>query len=400
MTASRNGRDKVTTQIISARGGRARKMLRVHAVLGAAAILALSGPIISGPPIETQAAGSTGSPGSAWAWGYNVYGQLGTGTTTNSSTPVAVSLPPFGITVTAIAGGGLHSLARTSTGQVLAWGYNHEGELGNGTTTDSSTPVAVSLPSGTTVTAIAGGLSHSLALTSTGQVLAWGYNGHGELGNGTTTNSSTSVAVSLPSGTRVTAIAGGGQHSLALTSTGQVLAWGYNGLGQLGNGTTTNSSTPVAVSLPSGTTVTAIDGGGDHSLALTSTGQVLAWGLNAYGQLGNGTTTNSSTPVAISLPSGTTVTAIAGGGDHSLALTSSGQVLAWGLNAYGQLGNGTTTNSSIPVQVSLPSGTTVTAIAGGGSHSLALTSSGQVLAWGYNGQGQLGNGTPTARRTP
>src|SRR5450759_4373963 len=329
MTASRNGRDKVTTQIISARGGRARKMLRVHAVLGAAAILALSGTIISGPPIETQAAGSTGSPGSAWAWGYNVYGQLGNGTTTNSSTPVAVT---NGTSVTAIAGGASHSLALTSTGQVLAWGYNGYGQLGNATTTSSTSPVVVSLPSGTTVTAISAGSDHSLALTSSGQVLAWGDNAYGELGNGSITNSSTPVAVSLPSGTTVTAIAAGYNHSLALTSSGQVLAWGYNGDGELGNGTTTSSSIPVAVSLPSGTTVTAIAGGGQHSLALTSTGQVLAWGYNGYGELGNGSIFQSNTPVAVSLPSGTTVTAIAGGFFHSLALTSAGQVLAWGSN--------------------------------------------------------------------
>jgi alpha-tubulin suppressor-like RCC1 family protein len=363
-------------------------------------MLALLGTIISGPPIETQAAGSSVVvSGSAWAWGNNNDGQLGNGTITNSSTPVAVSLAS-GTTVTAIAGGSYHSLALSSSGRVLAWGNNVDGELGNGTTTNSSTPVAVSLASGTTVTAIAGGGYHSLALTSTGQVLAWGYNSFGELGNGTTSSSTTPVAVSLPSGTTVTAIAGGSYHSLALTSSGQVLAWGDNVEGELGNGTTTSSSTPVQVSLPSGTIVTAIAGGGYHSLALTSSGQVLAWGNNAYGQLGNGTTTNSSTPVAVSLPSGTTVTAIAGGGSHSLALTSSGQVLAWGDNAQGELGNGTTTNSSIPVAVSLPSGTTVTAIAGGSYHSLALTSSGQVLAWGNNAQGELGNGTTTYSSTP
>jgi alpha-tubulin suppressor-like RCC1 family protein len=283
-------------------------MLRVHAVLGAAAMLALSGTIISGPPIETQAAGSTGSPGSAWAWGYNAYGQLGNGTTTNSLTPVQVSLPS-GTTVTAIAGGGNHSLALTSTGQVLAWGYNVHGQLGNGTTTNSSTPVAVSLPPfGITVTAIAGGLTHSLARTSTGQVLAWGYNVHGQLGNGTTTITgcfciSTPVAVSLPSGTTVTAIAGGGSVSLALTSTGQVLAWGDNQLGQLGNGSFPDSNIPVAVSLPSGTTVIAIAGGGVHDLALTSTGQVLAWGFNGDGELGNGSFNDSRIPVAVSLPS-------------------------------------------------------------------------------------------------
>jgi alpha-tubulin suppressor-like RCC1 family protein len=369
-------------------------------VLGAAATLALFGTIISGPPIETRAAGSSVVvSGSAWAWGMNNYGQLGNGTTTTTgcgciSTPVAVSLPS-GTTVTAIAGGQFHSLALTSSGQVLAWGNNGDGELGNGTTTDSSTPVAVSLPSGTTVTAIAGGSYHSLALTSSGQVLAWGSNNRGQLGNGTTTYSSIPVPVSLPSGTTATAIAGGGYHSLALTSTGQVLAWGNNVQGELGNGTTTDSSTPVPVSLPSGTTVTAIAGGFEYSLALTSTLHVLAWGLNANGELGNGTTTNSSTPVAVSQPWGTYVTAIAGGLFHSLALTSTGQVLDWGYNGEGELGNGTTTNSSTPVPVSLPSGTTVTAIAGGQDHSLALTSSGQVLAWGYNAEGELGNGTTT-----
>jgi alpha-tubulin suppressor-like RCC1 family protein len=377
-------------------------------------MLALVGTFISASPIETQAAGSTGSPGLAWAWGSNSYGQLGNGTTTNSSTPVAVSLPS-GTTVTAVAGGGSHSLALTSSGQVLAWGANYNGQLGNGTTTTTgcgciSTPVQVSLPSGTSVTAIAGGYGHSLALTSTGQVLAWGLNNYGQLGNGTTTNSSTPFPVSVPAGTTITAIAGGGQHSLALTSSGQVLAWGYNFYGQLGNGTTTSSNTPVAVSLPSGTTVTAIIGGLYHSLALTSSGQVLAWGRNSEGELGNGTTTITgcsciSTPVQVSLPSGTTVIAIAAGGLDSLALTSTGQVLAWGSNGSGELGNGTTTTTgclciSIPVQVSLPSGTTVTAIAGGSGHSLALTSTGQVLAWGYNYYGELGNGTITNSSIP
>src|SRR5450756_958155 len=317
-------RDRVTTRTTAPRGVGARKGPRVLAALGLAAMLALSGTIISGSPIGTQAAGSIAVvSGSAWAWGDNGFGQLGNGTTADSNTPVAVSLPA-GTTVTAIAGGGFHSLALTSSGQVLAWGYNFNGQLGNGTTADSSIPVAVSLPSGTTVTAIAGGGQHSLALTSSGQVLAWGFNYSGQLGNGTTSTTgcfciSTPVAVSLPSGTTVTAIAGGGSHSLALTSNGQVLAWGYNGEGELGNGTTTiQSNTPVAVSLPSGTTVTAIAGGFSHSLALTSTGQVLAWGRNLEGELGNGTTTNSSTPVVVSAIRA--AVAISGGGYYSLAI--------------------------------------------------------------------------------
>jgi alpha-tubulin suppressor-like RCC1 family protein len=378
-----------------------------------AATLALSATFITGSRIATRAAGAAGFPGSPWAWGLNSYGQLGNGTTNGSTIPATVFLPA-GATATAIAGGLNHSLALTSTGQVLAWGNNSSGQLGNGGTTTSTIANSVNLPVGTTVTAIAAGYSHSLALTSNGQVLAWGDNAYGQLGNGTTTTSTTPIVVSLPSGITVTAIAAGssGSHSLALTSTGQVLAWGINNVGQLGNGTNSTVgcrciTSPVQVLLPSGTTVTALASNTDHSLALTSTGGVLAWGSNSSGQLGNSTltTTYSNTPVPVGLPSGTTITAIAAGNFHSLALTTSGQVFAWGANGSGQLGNGTTTTSGCwciitPAAVSLPSGTSVTAVAGGNDYSLALTSTGQALAWGYNFNGQLGNGTTTNSSTP
>jgi len=165
-------------------------MPRALALLGAAAMLALSSTTLSASPIRAQAAGSTNLPGTAWAWDYNYNGTLGNGTNTSSTSPVAVSLPS-GTTVTAISAGSEQSLALTSTGGVLAWGNNSYRQLGNGSTNNSNTPVAVSLPSGTTVTAIAGGGNHSLALTPTGQVLAWGFNYTGQLGNGTTTDSST-----------------------------------------------------------------------------------------------------------------------------------------------------------------------------------------------------------------
>src|SRR5665213_2705019 len=161
---------------------------------------------------------------------------------------------------------------------------------------------------------------------------------------------------------------------------GSVLAWGYNGYGELGNGTITSSNVPVAVSagaIPPGTTITQIAAEGDRSLALSSSGQVYAWGYNGQGELGDGSTTNSDTPVAVSagaIPGGTTITQIAGGGSHSLALSSTGQLYTWGLNVYGQLGDGTTTNSDVPVAVSagaIPAGATITQIAAGALHSLA-----------------------------
>jgi len=149
----------------------------------------------------------------------------------------------------------------------------------------------------------------------------------------------------------ITAIAGGGTHSLALKNDGTVWAWGYNGYGQLGNGGTyTTSNVPVQASGLTGG-ITAIMGGHHHSLALKNDGTVWAWGYNYYGQLGNGTNTNSNVPVRVSGLAG--ITKIAGGGLHSLALKNDGTVWAWGYNYYGQLGNGIYSASNVPVRVSM-----------------------------------------------
>jgi len=310
------------------------------------------------------------------------------------------------VKVTAVAGGLFHVLAVTSTGAVFAWGWNIVGQLGDGSTNGSDVPVKVRLPGGgAKVTAVAAGYAHSVALTSTGAVLAWGKNYNGDLGNGSTTDSDVPVRVDMPASTKVTAVAAGSEHNLAVTSTGAVLAWGYNADGQLGNGSTGTSDVPVNVSLPTGTKVTGVAAGALQSMALTSTGAVLAWGYNADGELGDGTKTISDVPVKVKLPPGTKVTAIAAGGflygvggitagpDHSLAVTSTGAVLAWGYNADGELGDGSRTNSDVPMKVKLHAGMKVTAVAAGDLHSLALTSTRAVLAWGGNNFGQLGDGS-------
>jgi alpha-tubulin suppressor-like RCC1 family protein len=355
--------------------------------------------------LTTIAGGSPAqaAPNVATSWGNNQQGQLGDGTHEGpekcfegracSTAPVLVS----GSSGASAVDGGLdYGLALLGSGTALGWGENEFGQLGNGTTKNSDVAVAVSGLSG--ATAVSAGSTHSLALLGNGSVMAWGANSHGQLGNGSTESSDVPVAVSGLSG--VTAISAGGGFSLALLSNGTVDAWGNNANGQLGNGTTESSDVPVAVSGLSG--VTAISAGEGHALALLSNGTVMAWGIGFNGQLGNGGTEDSDVPVKVSGLSG--VSAVAAGGFHSLALLGNGTVKAWGDNASGQLGDGTSSGpeqcgtipfscSRTPVAVSGLSG--VTAIAGGGDHSLALLGRGLVLSWGSNSLGQLGVGTST-----
>jgi len=361
--------------------------------------------------------------GTVWAWGRNEYGQLGDGTRTDRFTPVQVKGPggsDWLTDVQAVAAGGYHSLALKTDGTVWAWGRNNGGQLGDGTTTDRLTPVQVVGPGGsdwlTDVQAVAAGVGHSLALKTDGTVWAWGWNEFGQLGDGTTTNSSTPVQVVGPGGsgwlTDVQAVAAKWGHSLALKTDGTVWAWGGNWCGQLGDGTTTNSSTPVQVVGPGGsgwlTDVQAVAAGVEHSLALKTDGTVWAWGRNEYGQLGDGTTTDRYMPVQVKGPGGsdrlTDVKAVAARWDHSLALKTDGTVWAWGRNNSGQLGDGTTTDRLTPVQVVGPGGsgwfTDVQAVAAGLHHSLALKTDGTVWAWGANWYGQLGDGTTTDSSTP
>jgi alpha-tubulin suppressor-like RCC1 family protein len=358
------------------------------------------------------------------AWGNNYSGQLGDETYGNNRTrPVKVG-GLRGAKVEALAAGQGHTLALKNDGTVLAWGYNRDGELGNGTNEDSPTPGLVKDfrdPSGhlSGVRAVAAGSSHSLALKEDGTVWAWGYNFDGQLGDGTKANSTRPVRVGKLQG--VEAIAAGAFFSLALKEDGTVWAWGSNASGQdnkvsgqLGEDAITSSDTPVEVG-DLGGGVKQIAAGASHSLALKEDSSVWAWGDNFFGELGDGSTkTHSPKPVRVSDLEG--VRAIEGGGSFSLALKEDGTVRAWGYNQYGQLGKGAASNvkeakcentaepgasqvvssctdSTTPVRVVELSG--VEAIAAGSVHGLALKEDGTVWVWGANDQGQLGNGTKT-----
>ncbi len=334
--------------------------------------------------------------GTVMSWGYDSNGQLGDGgTNTDKSFPVSV----VGLTgITGVAGGYYHSLAVDNSGNVWSWGDDARGQLGdNATLTAYSTPVAVTSISG--VSAVSAGWYHSIALDNTGKVWGWGYDQvYGAVGdNAALVNQPTPVAVSPAWGVNtITAISAGEYHSLALDNTGKVWAWGMGTYGQLGNGGNSVQPTPVAVTASWGSnTIIAIAAGGTHSLALDNTGKVWSWGQDNNGQLGdNAALSNQSVPVAVSVPWPGTITAISAGQSSSFAIDNTGKVWAWGFDQfYGSLGdNATLADQPTPVPVSIAWGTnTITAIASGSRHSLVIDNTGLLWGWGQDINGQIGD---------
>ena len=334
--------------------------------------------------------------GTLWAWGRNTYGQLGN--TTNNGTDNANPTPAqVGAAVyTHLAAGQYHSLGLRGDGTLWAWGDNIYGQLGNATNTGTDTANPTPTQVAGTYTQLAAGLSHSLALQADGSLLAWGHNLLGQLGSSTNSGTNTANPTPLPvAGTYVQLVAGA-NHSLGLRADGTLWAWGNNDRGQLGT-TVGFMSTPVTSPTQATGTYVQIAAGGFHSLGLTASGTLYAWGSNDTGQLSNAAPTGSGTNInAPTLVTGT-YSQVSAGNAHSLALRADGTLWAWGNNSNGQLGIGNTITASTPTQEATQA-TTWTALATGSaaSFSLARTPSGLVFAsTGQNGDGQLGDGTTT-----
>ena len=333
------------------------------------------------------------SDGGLRCWGENSAGQIGDGSTTDRPTPVSVSGLTSG--VGSVDAGFNHTCSVSSSGGLKCWGYNYWGNVGDGSTTDQTLPVdVVGLGSG--VASVSAGGSHTCALTQAGSIKCLGYNLYGQLGDGSTTRRITPVDVAGLNAIAAT-VSAGENHTCAVTAASALKCWGYNFSGQVGDGTTTNRAIPIDVPGMDGG-VLAVAPAGWHTCALTSGGGVKCWGRNSSGQLGDGTTTDRLAPVDVTgLSSG--VAALVAGFDHTCAITSGGGLKCWGENGSGQLGDGTTTDRPAPVDVvGLDSG--VTAVAPWFGHTCALTSAGGVKCWGSNSSGQLGDGTTADRTIP
>ncbi|MCL2280617.1 IPT/TIG domain-containing protein, partial [Candidatus Saccharibacteria bacterium] len=392
-----------------------------------------------------------------YCWGGNTNGQLGDNTTTqrNVPTPIYDSVSGTkngliaGKTVKQISAGGGHTCAIASDNKAYCWGLNGNGQLGDNTTTNKSVPTLIrdtstgtnnGLIAGKTVKQIVASnfLSngHTCAIASDDTAYCWGSNStYGQLGDNTTTNksvptpiynSSTGTNNGLIAGKTVKQISAGNYHTCAIASDDTAYCWGNNGNGQLGDNTTTNKSVPTLIrdtstgtnnGLIAGKTVKQISASGNHTCAIASDDTVYCWGNNAQGQLGDNTAVNKSvsTPVYNSV-TGTTNGLIAGktvkqiaaaSGGHTCAIASDDTVYCWGYNYYGQLGDNTTTNRSVPTPIrntstgtnnGLIAGKTVKQITAGGSyHTCAITSDNAVYCWGYNNNSQLGDNSITNR---
>jgi alpha-tubulin suppressor-like RCC1 family protein len=345
------------------------------------------------------------SGGDAKCWGANDSGQLGDGSTMASLVPVPVT-GLTGNTIDITGPDFSSGCAVTAAGGVVCWGSNESGQLGNGTTTPSTTPVPVTgLSSGVTAVSVGtdaeGSRGFACAITAGGGVVCWGSNTTGNLGDGTTTGRLTPVpVVGLTSG--VTAISAGVTLTCAVAAGGAAMCWGSNGVGELGNNNEpTNSSVPVQVTgLTTG--VTSISAGFDVTCAVTAGGGVSCWGDNGRGALGNPSVRNSPVPVpVIGLTSGATAVAVGRGivSFTSCALLTGGSVSCWGSSNRGALGAGPGVLTS-PVPLAVPGITGAVSLSNGGEHTCVILASGGAACWGANDSGQLGDGTTTNRFSP
>lgn len=370
-----------------------RRKLVVPVVLVSVALSGLVAPVVQADSVNLVT-----------SWGSNLYGQLGnaSNTDTNAPVPVTSSGALHGLTVEAISAGSYHACVLSTLQLAYCWGNDDEGQLGDGgSATNTNQPVVVAMPSGVQFQQVSAGSSLTCAVATTGAGYCWGYGSTGAMGNDTTTNTNVSpVAVTMPTGVTFSSISAGNQYACAVSSAGAGYCWGSGGNGETGLGSTSQVRVPGLIG---GLTFQAISAGENSTTCgLTTTGTAYCWGFSGSGELGNGTISTTQTlPVAVDTTGGRPATygQISVGRDHVCALTSGGAAWCWGGNTDGQLGNDSTTSQTRPVAVTMPTGVTFTAIDAGAGFTCATGSDNRVYCWGRNVFGQLGIGSGAGSST-
>jgi alpha-tubulin suppressor-like RCC1 family protein len=329
--------------------------------------------------------------GGLWSWGYNNYGQLGDDTITHRSSPVQTVAG--GTNWKLVSCGQYHTAAIKTDGTLWGWGFNTYGQLGDNTIDNKSSPVQT-VAGGTNWKSVSCGQYHIAAIKTDGTLWTWGYNQNGELGDNTRTYKSSPVQT-IASGTNWKSVGCGNYHTTAIKTDGTLWSWGHNQFGQLGDNTRTAKSSPVQVGIL--TDWKSVSGGLYHTAAIKTDGTLWSWGYNGGGPLGDNTITNKSSPVQ-TIAGGTNWKSVSGGISYTAAIKTDGTLWVWGSNIYGQLGDDTRTDKSSPVQT-VAGGTNWKSVDCGYWHTLAIKTDGTLWSWGNN-KGQLGDNTVDAKSSP
>ncbi len=329
-------------------------------------------------------------------WGSNRFGQLGSGTAGGEeSTPVAVDLGA-GRTAKAVSVGGNHTCAVLDDDTLRCWGHNGFGQLGDNTLADKASPTTITL-GGNTVKFISTGENHTCAILDDDSLSCWGDNDYGQLGDNSTTDRRAPTSISLGTNT-AKFISARNRHTCAILDDDSLSCWGYNGAGQLGDGTTVDKDEPTAVNLGSNT-AKVVSVGKNHTCAVLDDDSLSCWGDNGFGQLGDGSTTDRSSPIAVMLGSGRSVRTISVGRDHVCATLDNSALKCWGSNSFGQLGYGAPVYRDVPTAVDLGTAT-AKATGVGNNHTCVILDDDSLSCWGNNQSGQLGNGNTSNSDDP
>lgn len=342
-----------------------------------------------GPPASTRSASARVSvvPRDRVVGGSTVCMLTGGGVTCRGADDRGQRIEDTAYGTRALTSGLFHACALDAAGMASCWGANEAGQLGDGTRTDRDqpTPVATELRFST----LSAGIAHTCGLTGDGQLACWGQNIGGQLGDGSRNDRATPVLTSTPT---LATLESGWSHTCATTASGSVYCWGLNRDGQVGDGTRLDRLSPRRVA----TSAESLAAGSSHTCAL-SAGTVLCWGDNRFGQLGDGTTEPHSSPTQVAgLPG--RATGLVSGAAHACALLADGTAYCWGQNLHGQLGNGSTVNATTPMAVA--GGITFARLSAGGAVTCGVSIEGLEYCWGLNQSGQLGDGSRTNRAAP